>query len=305
MPAFFFHISIELLVEPESPLESTSSADSVWLEGVRALLPFLSHTQRAEVPATRSAYSFRDRALPLQSAPSSRRDLITSQATATPAPHAPRPGNPSTALSSWHDNRVDAISIESTDTSKTAVRTDMKSSGKYQDSEVDTSAHQMPTKARYEPLNRHTTDTAWGIVHLYRDAEDTPGLAGDSFLSLSSNPWYSRATGDNLRSSQPPAQDADCTMLSILAVPSYLAPSDFLGFVGEKTREQVSHFRMIRTARANRYMVLMKFRDGKVARRWQQEWNGKVFNSMEVGGPLLVELKEGKKKAAYLESDGV
>jgi hypothetical protein len=35
----------------------------------------------------------------------------------------------------------------------------------------------------------------------------------------------------------------------------------------------------------NRYLVLMKFRDGEVARRWRKEWDGKVFNSMEVGSP--------------------
>lgn len=76
--------------------------------------------------------------------------------------------------------------------------------------------------------------------------------------------------------------DEDCSILCILAVPSYLSPADFLGFVGEETRDEVSHFRMIKTARANRYMVLMKFRNGKKAREWQREWNGKVFNSMEV-----------------------
>lgn len=73
----------------------------------------------------------------------------------------------------------------------------------------------------------------------------------------------------------------DCTTLCILAVPAYLSGSDFLGFVGEKTLDEVCHFRMIRTSRANRYMVLMKFRNGKKASEWQKEWNGKVFNSME------------------------
>ncbi|KAE8310375.1 hypothetical protein BDV41DRAFT_545377 [Aspergillus transmontanensis] len=60
-----------------------------------------------------------------------------------------------------------------------------------------------------------------------------------------------------------------------------MSPSDFLGFVGEASMDDVSHFRMIRTARANRYMVLLKFRSGKKAKEWQKEWNGKVFNSME------------------------
>ncbi|RQM07714.1 hypothetical protein DH86_00001729, partial [Scytalidium sp. 3C] len=57
--------------------------------------------------------------------------------------------------------------------------------------------------------------------------------------------------------------------------------NDFLGFVGEKTRQYVSHFRMVMTGRMNRYLVLMKFRDPKVAKRWRSEWDGKVFNTME------------------------
>jgi BRCA1-associated protein len=39
------------------------------------------------------------------------------------------------------------------------------------------------------------------------------------------------------------------------------------------------------TGRMNRYLVLMKFRDGNTARRWRKEWDGKVFNSMEVSFP--------------------
>ena len=69
-----------------------------------------------------------------------------------------------------------------------------------------------------------------------------------------------------------------------------MSPSDFLGFVGETTMDEVSHFRMIRTARANRYMVLMKFRSGKKAKEWQRVWNGKVFNSMEVCYSIVLEI---------------
>jgi BRCA1-associated protein len=61
-----------------------------------------------------------------------------------------------------------------------------------------------------------------------------------------------------------------------------MTPSDFLGFMGEQTREEVSHFRLIRTSRANKYMVLMKFREAERARAWRKEWDGKAFNSMEV-----------------------
>jgi BRCA1-associated protein len=168
------------------------------------------------------------------------------------------------------------------------------------------------TKGRYIPLDQQITDSIWGIVHLYRDTHETPNLSRDddypTYLKGSAaaarNPGEQQAT---LRGHLPgvataggsaagataypfPATtsssalhpDEDCTTLCILAVPSYLSPPDFLGYVGEETRDEVSHFRMIRTARANRYMVLMKFRSGRKAVEWQKEWNGKVFNSMEV-----------------------
>jgi BRCA1-associated protein len=78
------------------------------------------------------------------------------------------------------------------------------------------------------------------------------------------------------------SKNEDTTVLCIPAVPSYMTPSDFLGWVGENTREEVSHFRMVMTGRLNRYLVLMKFRDGAVARTWRDTWDGKVFNGMEV-----------------------
>lgn len=78
----------------------------------------------------------------------------------------------------------------------------------------------------------------------------------------------------------------DENVLAILAVPSYMTASDFMGFVGEKQRAQVSHFRMIRTEAANRYMVLLKFRTNEAAKDFHKSFNGKAFNSMEVS-PLL------------------
>jgi BRCA1-associated protein len=153
------------------------------------------------------------------------------------------------------------------------------------------------TKGKYVPLDREASESVWGIVHLYRDAEATASLYDEEDSSYLKGSSIARNTGTRIGgTNQPfrighgvgdgpslsvPSSD-DCTTLCILAVPSYLSPSDFLGFVGEETRDQVSHFRMIRTARANRYMVLMKFRSGRKAREWQRDWNGKVFNSMEV-----------------------
>lgn len=139
----------------------------------------------------------------------------------------------------------------------------------------------LATKGRYEPCDPDQEELGWGVVRLYRDSEETPGLYDESTTPKHSRPGRSQSRKE--KNEQPAFRDEDCTTLCILAVPSYLTPSDFLGFVGEKTRDAVSHFRMVRTERGNRYMVLMKFRNGKSAREWRREWNGKAFDGMEVG----------------------
>lgn len=135
------------------------------------------------------------------------------------------------------------------------------------------------TKARCEPLTiqgTKNTELGWGIVHLYRDGEETAGL-GDVPRANTTEKKNTELGDSNVD-----IEKMDTTVLCIPAVPSYMTPSDFLGWVGEKTRDQVSHFRMVMTGKMNRYMMLMKFRDGKEARRWRAEWDGKVFNGMEV-----------------------
>lgn len=124
-------------------------------------------------------------------------------------------------------------------------------------------------KAHFIPLESKNTEFGYGVVHLYRDVYETPGLY---------NPKQDLITGENGE-----VEDDDAlTTVAILAVPSYMTASDFMGFVGEETRDKVSHFRMIRTGKANRYMVLMKFRRKEDAKKFVAEFNGKVFNSMEV-----------------------
>lgn len=120
------------------------------------------------------------------------------------------------------------------------------------------------TKAAYVPSAAKATDVGWGVVHLYRDSQETAALD------------HKHVKDDVDFDPQ------QCTTLCILAVPSWMMPSDLLGFVGDQAREDVSHFRLIRTGRANKYMVLMKFRQPKKAREWQKLWNGKLFSAMEV-----------------------
>ena len=150
---------------------------------------------------------------------------------------------------------------------------------------ISTDPSGQATKGRFEPHEvPDTQEVGWGVIRLYRDAEETPGLydaPSNAASKRSRKPGAQAQEGGN-ETAKAAYKDEDCTTLCILAVPSYLTPSDFLGFVGDRTREDVSHFRMVRTERGNRYMVLMKFRSGKKAREWRREWNGKAFDGMEV-----------------------
>lgn len=130
------------------------------------------------------------------------------------------------------------------------------------------------TKALYLPSDPKTTEVGWGVVHLYRDAEETSVLEGDNSArkSLEQSGQLNKDEGFD---------PEDCTTLCILAVPSWMMPSDLLGFVGDQTREDVTHFRLIRTGRANKYMVLMKFRSAKKAKEWQKAYNGRLFSAAE------------------------
>lgn len=132
------------------------------------------------------------------------------------------------------------------------------------------------TKGRYIPLDTKNTEIGWGIVHLYRETDESFGLGGPS--EQTGGPGKEGEDGSESRT----AAEDDCTILCIPSVPSYLSPSDFLGFVGEKWRGDVAHYRMVMTSRMNQYMVLMKFRDSIRAKEWRKEFDGKVFNSMEV-----------------------
>lgn len=122
------------------------------------------------------------------------------------------------------------------------------------------------TKAKFLPLETKNTELGWGVVHFYREGDETPGLV----------------EVDHHESETANLKDDDCTTLCIPAVPAYMSPGDLMGFVGEKWTGDISHCRMVMTSRMNRYLVLLKFRDNFRAKQWRREFDGRVFNTMEV-----------------------
>ncbi|KAL6361701.1 hypothetical protein LRP88_05176 [Fusarium phalaenopsidis] len=123
------------------------------------------------------------------------------------------------------------------------------------------------TKAEFLPLETKNTEVGWGVVHFYRDGEETHGMG----------------EAEHHEDGAEESKDIDYTTLCIPAVPAYMSPGDLMGFVGEKWRSDISHCRMVMTSKMNRYLVLLKFRDNGRAKQWRREFDGKVFNTMEGG----------------------
>ncbi|USP81450.1 hypothetical protein yc1106_08724 [Curvularia clavata] len=271
MPTYFFHLTFELY-------PSRSSAEKAFTP------PPQTDIFNSELPAHRraswGAYPSPSPTTHTYSGPSTSRDQRTtshrlsqrarpsfSDHHDSPVPVIKPPKRPAhrrTQSFAHKDWRFDTISILSIDM-KPADDTDLAQSRakslKHPSHASNTSG--LATKGKFIPSDLKDTEVGWGVVHLYRDGQETPGLY------------------DEVDRGNKTFNEEDCTTLCILAVPSYMTPSDFLGFMGEQTREHVSHFRLIRTSRANKYMVLMKFREAKRAREWRKEWDGKPFNSME------------------------
>ena len=267
MPDYFFHVAIELFIE--------SSTDCKQTEDLRppSVLPFFQALKPfTNVPRRRSS---RDHAF------DQRRELPTRRLRSQILEQSEQPHLESLRSDS-KDHRLDTIFVEGSDMPATArPRDDVEPKENIIEKGIGSAISGHHMKGRYESLKGYEGTEGWGIVHLYRDSEDTSGLYKDSAYR-SSDLWSDGARIPPATRPHHPPKDEDCTTLCILAVPSYMTPSDFLSWVGESTRSEVSHFRMVRTSRANRYMVLMKFKHGKKAREWQHEWNSKVFNSMEV-----------------------
>ncbi|ETN44432.1 uncharacterized protein HMPREF1541_10613 [Cyphellophora europaea CBS 101466] len=274
MPDYFFHVAIEVCSNPDLTVKQAEPPNLSYF--FKSLRPFTNRSPRT----TRDHHLDRKREFHTQQAQNIRG--------AAEEPASNRiPHNPSIRPSAADDHRFDTVYVDSVDmTGASKDLTTEDPDGKSEDllnrgigSNISTSY----LKGRFSHTSYDdSTAASWGIVHLYRDAAPTPSLAVSSSRPYqSSDLWSNTPQLGQAKTPHPPPTDAECTTLCILAVPSYMTPSDFLAFVGPGTREAVSHFRMLRTQRQNRYMVLMKFREGKIARKWQAEWNGKVWNAME------------------------
>ncbi|KAF2749767.1 zf-UBP-domain-containing protein [Sporormia fimetaria CBS 119925] len=275
MPAYFFHLAIELqspaatltpqtdIFRSELPAHSTSwdSIESSWNPPQAPKNPVAPSNRPAAPrrPSQRSIASATTRKLPIRTSRTLPEQSPSPVPSVKPQAQDHHKWVQHTAPKDW---RFDSISIVGIDMDSGVGNMNGRPRAKSLKQPAHSTSGGLATKGRFVPYDMKDTEAGWGVVHLYRDGHETPGL-------YDAPP----ASGD--------FDEKDCTTLCILAVPSYMTPSDLLGFVGEQTREDVSHFRLIKTGRENKYMVLMKFREASKARKWRREWNGKTFNSME------------------------
>ncbi|KAI0741537.1 zf-UBP-domain-containing protein [Daedaleopsis nitida] len=142
-----------------------------------------------------------------------------------------------------------------------------------------------PATATFVPHSSPHTKTGSsvlpeGVVHIFRDY---PTGSGEP----SKNPSTNASTAGNAPAH--PAEtdgpsdanvESDDVTLAVLAVPSWMTPSDFLTFVAPAA-DGIAHLRMIRDSAPNRSIVVMKFREPANAAEFTEVYNGKQFNSME------------------------
>ncbi|KAF7294492.1 hypothetical protein MKEN_01441800 [Mycena kentingensis (nom. inval.)] len=139
---------------------------------------------------------------------------------------------------------------------------DLKMSDKFAQKAPDTG--RAPATAAFIPSEvgeSGSTNLPSGVIHLFREGAIDPGSASTSAVTADS-------------------PEIEGVMLGVLAVPSWMAPADFLAFVAPAA-EGITHLRIIRDAIPNRSIVVIKFSDPARASEFVQVYNGKPFNSLE------------------------
>ncbi|KAI8910360.1 hypothetical protein EDD86DRAFT_205195, partial [Gorgonomyces haynaldii] len=115
--------------------------------------------------------------------------------------------------------------------------------------------------AHFEPTTSETT----GVVHLYRHSKEDVDFD------------ISQLKTEDI---QTPNLSKLGTVVCVLGVPHWTTPQDFLKLMGPHRLEQ-THMALVHDQVANRYMILIKFKNEDVAWQFYKDFNGRPFNSFE------------------------
>ncbi|KAI1793583.1 zf-UBP-domain-containing protein [Ganoderma leucocontextum] len=176
--------------------------------------------------------------------------------------------------------RVDWVDSSTMDASGDAFMT--VGSGKEREKSAQCKGE--PATATFAPHNTPryksgSTNLPQGVVHIFREyskPDDNASKGGSYAGMVSQTPTQPSGSGATSQTSV----ESDDVTLAVLAVPSWMTPSDFITFVAPAA-DGIAHLRMIRDSAPNRSIVVMKFRESSDAVEFIEEYNGKQFNSME------------------------
>ncbi|KAF8677500.1 BRCA1-associated protein 2 [Rhizoctonia solani] len=117
----------------------------------------------------------------------------------------------------------------------------------------------VPTKE----IRSGVTNIGQGIVHLLRESRGPPRKEVDDSPELLEE-----------------LSHKDGTVLAILAVPSYIGPSDLLAWTSPAA-DGIQHLRIVHDNQPNRSMAVIKFRSKGDADLFLETYNGRQFTPME------------------------
>ncbi|TFK89171.1 zf-UBP-domain-containing protein [Polyporus arcularius HHB13444] len=182
--------------------------------------------------------------------------------------------------------RIDWVEFSDMDAPRSSFMKVGSASGSGKDKEKSAQRRGEPATAKFVPSPAHTksgsTNLPEGVVHIFRDyprSTEEHSKSAPTYAAAAANGPAQSAQSDLGQESQTNVESDDVT-LAVLAVPSWMTPSDFLAFVAPAA-DGIAHLRMIRDSAPNRSIVVMKFRDTANAAEFVEAYNGKQFNSME------------------------
>ncbi|KAF9949884.1 hypothetical protein BGZ72_008355 [Mortierella alpina] len=286
-----YHLKLDLYSEntshtapsssPTPPRQAETPTAATLASRFRALLkPFPQpHHQALDIPSS-SSFSLESSQSPATT--SAKADTIRTHRAIHQTDHTNQT-RPSTdyRLGPIHISSLDApSSISSFQIPKDKPGTQKHKSNKAKKMAINTAAPtgRSPGFQDAEPaqgilrLYKDTNEITTGDLHIQSATEDAKELTTVASTEATSH----SLDRDGSQTIHPDQGTAVC----VLAVPSYMSPGDFLNFVGP-VRANVSHFRIIRDAVPNRFMVLMKFRTSEATAEFYARYNGRTFSSLE------------------------
>ncbi|XBA47210.1 hypothetical protein SBP28_001677 [Candidozyma auris] len=176
-----------------------------------------------------------------------------------------------------------SLAFNSSDTSENSVGSPKKIGSDYRCSPISVVSIDPPAMQADSSPNvpLKAKQLGEGVIRLFRDFDDDEDDSSSKAVVTNTN---------------------DQTMLSILALPTYFTATDLLGYIGDHYLDSITHIRILKSEKANRFLVLLKFNDVLRAAEFQYHFDGKPFNSMEPEACHVVYVKsvvaEGSTKLA-------